>query len=311
MGEEKQTPFSDMNAMNPWFNSAVDFWGGMLHGWAAETAAQYKEKEASADGEAQKSRAQESLEAVLKTLTTLSSAAGEPEGIASATHLAGILPEITMKLTQASLKGFSHFQQQWMERATRNNSASSAYSFDNLNSETIRFWSETYQNEFSRFFSVPQLGPTRFYQERLNQTLDKVNRFQVAFAEFIDLFLLPMEKSINRLQEKIARMAAENKLPDNQDAYYKIWIKILEGQYITLLKSPKYVETMRRTLDALEQLMASRDAVSQDMLKAMSVPTQKEMDELYREFYLMKKRIRKLERAAGAGHLESSMADGA
>ncbi|MBR9982829.1 MAG: hypothetical protein KFF50_17485 [Desulfatitalea sp.] len=305
MGEEKQTPFGDMNVMNPWFKSAVDFWGGMLRGWVPETDAQYKEKGASADGKAQKSRAQESLEAVLKTLTTLSSAGGEPEGIASATHLAGILPEITLKLMQASLKGFSHFQQQWMERATRISNASSAYSFDNLNSETIRFWSETYQNEFSRFFSVPQLGLTRFYQERLNQSLDKVNRFQVAFTEFIDLFMLPVEKTLNRLQEEISRMAAENKLPDNQDAYYKIWIKILEGQYITLLKSPEYVETMRRTLDALEQFMASRDAVLQDMLKAMSVPTQKEMDELYREIYLMKKRIRKLEQDAGAGHLES------
>ena len=49
-------------------------------------------------------------------------------------------------------------------------------------------------------------------------------------------------------------------------------------------------------MDALTAFIAARQEVLEDTLKSMPVPTTKDMDELYKEIYLLKKRIRELEK---------------
>ena len=53
---------------------------------------------------------------------------------------------------------------------------------------------------------------------------------------------------------------------------------------------------MGRALDTLQEFLKARDAVIQDWLKAMAMPTQTDLDDLYKEMHLLKKRIRKLEK---------------
>jgi predicted nucleic acid-binding Zn-ribbon protein len=57
---------------------------------------------------------------------------------------------------------------------------------------------------------------------------------------------------------------------------------------------------MAETLGALEDLMTARNAITQDLLKTMAVPTQDELDELYKELYQLKKRIKILEKEKSA-----------
>jgi len=46
--------------------------------------------------------------------------------------------------------------------------------------------------------------------------------------------------------------------------------------------------------------MTARNAITQDLLKTMAVPTQDELDELYKELYQLKKRIKILEKEKSA-----------
>ena len=65
---------------------------------------------------------------------------------------------------------------------------------------------------------------------------------------------------------------------------------------MSLFKSPEYVSTMAKTLGALEDFLTARNAITQDLLKAMAVPTQVELDELYKDLYRLKKRVKILEK---------------
>jgi hypothetical protein len=105
-----------------------------------------------------------------------------------------------------------------------------------------------------------------------------------------------MEKSTQVMQEKVAEMADEGQLPENPKVYYQMWIKILEGHYMTLLKSPEYTNKMDTTLGAFENFVASKNEILQDFLQTLPVPTDKDMDELYQEIYLLKKRMREHEK---------------
>jgi polyhydroxyalkanoate synthesis regulator phasin len=75
-----------------------------------------------------------------------------------------------------------------------------------------------------------------------------------------------------------------------------MWIKILEGHYMTLFQSQDYNQTMARTLEALNQFLAARRDVFEDALKLLPVSTYRDMDEVNREIYQLKRRIRTLEK---------------
>ena len=267
--------------------TATDFWGPVMEMWSAASG---KTNTAMEQGD---SRIIQNLEAALKSWKAMSSAMSEPEVGQSVFGVIQAMPEIVLKMTQTGWNGFFRLQRQWYERLLRVGQSTEAYRFDNLDVEALNAWSEMYKEEFQRLLYMPQLGLTRQYQERANKALDKFNLLQVAMGEFLQLLYLPMEKSLRVMQEK---MAEEDQIQENPKVYYQQWIKTLEGHYMTLLQSPEYTQKMGETLEAFENYIASKDELLQDLLQTLPVPTDKDMDELYREIYLLKKRMRKHEK---------------
>jgi polyhydroxyalkanoate synthase subunit PhaE len=206
-------------------------------------------------------------------------------------------PEISLRLLQTSADGFLELQRRWIERLKKIGMPSDAYSFSDLDSEFLNRWTDLYKNEFRQFLNIPQLGLTKFYQEKINQTLDKYNLFHAAMAEFLHLLSIPMERSFRVLQEKLAELTQTGKLPQDSKQYYQMWIKILEGHYMTLFQSSQYTETMSKTLDALGQFLAARNEVLEDAFKLLPVCTHRDVDEINREIYQLKRRLRALEKA--------------
>ena len=98
------------------------------------------------------------------------------------------------------------------------------------------------------------------------------------------------------MQEKLAELSEAGELPEDPQKYYQMWIKILEGHYMTLFQSTEYVETMGKALDAMSEFSAAKNDLLEDMLAIFPVSTQKDTDDLYREIYLLKKRIKALEK---------------
>ncbi len=276
--------------LTAWIKSAADFWGSALQNWP-----QYP---ASGDGASTggKSRAQESFETVFRSWQTLSSVASDPGAMDAFSNLGRTMPDVLMKMIQGSWRGYFHFQQQVLEKFGRIGESTAAFDFDSLDEEAFKTWTEIYEKEFKQYFYIPQLGLTRFYQEKFNETLDKHNVFQSQLAEFMNLVYLPIEKTFKIMQQQMADMAREGNLPENPNDYYKLFIKILEGHYMSLFKSSKYVESMGKTLSALEDFMTARNDIAQDVLKTLAVPTQDDLDDLYKEVYLLKKRIKTLEK---------------
>ena len=153
-----------------------------------------------------------------------------------------------------------------------------------------------YESEFRQFFRIPQLGLTRTYQEKINRALDQYNIFQSTMAEFTRLIALPIARSFVVMQETLGDMAEKGTIPDDSQKYYQLWIRILEGHYMTLFQSPEYIQTLAQTLKTLSDFSAARDAVLEDMLSSLPIPRRKEIDELERDVYELKKRVRMLEK---------------
>jgi len=110
---------------------------------------------------------------------------------------------------------------------------------------------------------------------------------------------MPLEKSFNVFQEKLQEMAQQGNIPTTTRESYAIWLKILEGHYMSLFKSPDYTEALHRVLKHFENFMIARNEAIQDFLQMLPVVTTKDIDDLYKEFHLLKKRVKVLERRLG------------
>ena len=290
MNEKEKESFDPKPFLESWLKTATDFWGPVIEMWSAASG------KTDTSTKQEGSRAKKNLESALRSWKAMSAAMSEPETGQSIFEGIRVLPEIVSKMTQTGWDGYLKLQQQWYERLSRTGQATEAYSFDNLDQDALSVWSEIYEKEFRRLLYMPQLGLTRFYQERANKALDQFNLLQAAMAEFLQILFLPMEKSLQVLQEKMAEMAEEGQMPENPKAYYQMWVKILEGHYMTLLKSPEYTSKMHTTLGAFENFVAAKNEILKDFLQILPVPTDKDMDELYQEIYLLKKRLREHEK---------------
>jgi class III poly(R)-hydroxyalkanoic acid synthase PhaE subunit len=160
-----------------------------------------------------------------------------------------------------------------------------------------KFWSDMYEKEFGQVLKVPQLGLTRVYQGRVNETIEKFIEFQRALTEFMQLLLIPMEKAYIAVREEIKNVEKQGKEALKvSKAYYQLWIKTMEENYMVLMKSPEYTEILGNTAKALHDFRVVRSQLFMDILQELPIPTNREMDELYKDLYLLKKRVKELEK---------------
>jgi hypothetical protein len=270
------------------------FWEAVAPMWTATPETPGTAKTSKKEGK--RRRAQESWETAQKTGKIWAAFMSDPDTIASLFKGTSVLPEIFLKLAQTGMKSFGHLQEQWLERVDKVGDSTQAYKYEDSDIDVFGGWTELYEKEIKKFFNIPQVGLTRFYQEKMLRYVDKSNVFQVALAEFLRLLSLPMEKSYQVMQDKLTELTDEGELPEDPKAYYKMWITILEGHYMTLFQSDEYILTLNKTLTSLSEFSAVKNEILEDILNTLPVPTQTEMDALYKEIYLLKKKVKALEK---------------
>jgi class III poly(R)-hydroxyalkanoic acid synthase PhaE subunit len=238
--------------------------------------------------------------AQFKTWQVLQKGFGDVDTLDAVSKVLATLPDLSMRLMQTGLNGLTMFQKRWTERLRKTGESEGGYDFSDLDRDFLNRWTEAYKEEFQKFLKIPQLGLTRFYQEKFNEALDRYYLFQAATTEFLHLLTVPVEKSMQLIHTQLAELAGQGRMPEDTRQIYQMWVKVLEGHYMTLFQSEEYTSTLGKTIAAMNEFIAIRQEVIEDVLKTVPVPSQKEFDELCHEIYLLKKRVRKLEHANGS-----------
>lgn len=202
--------------------------------------------------------------------------------------------EAVNRLMQVFQKQVAFVQKNMLENAGK--MGETLGSFDKIgNAKNMSLvWKDLYEKEFRRLITMPQVGLAREYQERALAALDRFSLFQGEIMELLYLMAVPMEKSFIFLQKELEKKMAQDEMPEEKDIY-NTWVKKLEALYLDMLSSPKYSEVLGRTIKAMGEFKFAKDAATEDYFKTLPMPTRSEMDELYKEVYAMKRRIRDLE----------------
>jgi class III poly(R)-hydroxyalkanoic acid synthase PhaE subunit len=297
MGSDDQQRSGQGAAMADWMKSAMDFWMSTASMWSeVSSRSGSPENSRSSLGDDFRTRSQEAWQQPLKLIQALMNTLGDAEGLGAFIKGTGAFPDVMTRLFRTGCDSCFQLYQQWIKKIGELGESTEPYRFDNLDKDMFKGWMEIYQREIQPLLNAPQLGLNRFYQERVLQAMDKYILKQAAVAELMQLLYLPMEKSLRVMEKKIEELSAEGRLSENFKDYYNMWIKVLEGHYMTLFKSPDYLEALARTLNSVEDFKMAQHKMLADAIQVLPIPTNREMDDLYRELYLLKKQVKELSR---------------
>ena len=239
----------------------------------------------------------------MKNWQTMAGAMSSPESMSALFKGVGTMPEMLMKVSQSTMAGIAEINQKMAESASRIGQSVKAYKFDNIDENIFQAWSDIYEKEFRKFLHIPQLGLAREYQEKINDMADKLNIAQTNMAEFLRLLSLPFHRSAVVMQEEIHKLAEKGQLSEDPQFYYQMWLKILEGHFMTLFQTSEYIETLENTVGSMSQFTSAKECVVEDMLKNLPVASRSEMDDVAKELHQLKKEIRNLKKKIAGGKI--------
>ena len=165
-------------------------------------------------------------------------------------------------------------------------------SVEELQREAVKAWTGFHEKEIQPLLKIPQVGLTRVHQEKINRFADKFNTYQAAVTEFRMLLAVPMEKSFIEMRERLDKLREQGELADDFKVYYGMWIKVLESHYMSLFKTEEYSKALSRLLDETAAFKITGNDVLTEFLEFLPIPTNREMDEVYKELYTLKKQTR-------------------
>lgn len=204
--------------------------------------------------------------------------------------------EALTRATGDSLENFTEFQSQVVKSFAKVGEHTKAYNLDDFDHSTFESFRELYRSELQKYLKIPKVGLPREFHERLSELADKSNIFSSYLLELIYQFTTPFEKTNRAMQAKIKGMLEGGEVVEDSRQVYNEWIKVLEGHFMELLKSREYTDVLNNTITSLAAYKGVKNEVTDVFLKEMQIPTGREMDEVYKDIYQMKRRIRELTR---------------
>lgn len=292
--KEKTAESSQSVVFADWVQSQAAAWEEALKRTAQAWQAPLGAVPADAGGETKAPGPDEIAKGLFEFFQALSSAAGLPEP--GDIRAAKSVPDLMLKVLQPFWMYAVKLEKQWAEM-TGATAAGEPENMAEIVKQMTKTFYEAQAEDFRKILNIPQLGINRYYQERFNKAVEKASDYQSALTEFIQLLMIPVEKAYYAVQEEIAKMEKEGKAAiKDSKALYQLWIQKLEDHYMALLRSDDYMNTLTETLNCLHDYRAARAEFFMDLLQNLPIPTNRDMDELYRDLHTLKKRVKELER---------------
>ncbi len=201
--------------------------------------------------------------------------------------------EVSAAVGRSFFDGCLQFQDLMGSFGMSQDNKDGGFGFVKARQDMFQAWVDFHQKEIQPLLRVPQVGLTRFYQEKMNRLVDQFASYQGAMGAFQNLLCLPLEKSLQEVRARLEKDKKEKHSGDLKE-YYSYWIQVLEGHYMQLFQSPEWNWTLCRLVDEASSFRMSKDEIMMDFLQFLPIPTNRDMDEVYKELYTLKKMVKEL-----------------
>jgi len=154
---------------------------------------------------------------------------------------------------------------------------------------------EFYQESVGRFLAVPQFGIPRESLNQIMTAFDSYYRFMGAIGDFLVKFNIPLKDSLEILQKAIKEREGTDDGFKSAKEIYDFAVNILDKRYDGYIKSSEGVQIVVDVVEKYLDYKKKSSAVRDIWFRSLSIPTSREMEDVYRGIYDLKKKTRKQE----------------
>ncbi|HVO67954.1 MAG TPA: poly(R)-hydroxyalkanoic acid synthase subunit PhaE [Syntrophales bacterium] len=156
---------------------------------------------------------------------------------------------------------------------------------------------KNYEDTIGKALLAPSVGYFREFNERLNNMTYSYLQFNTAKASFYSLFYDTGMRAAEKVYEKYAEFVGKEITPETFREFYRIWWTINEDVYQELFRSEEFTKLSREVTSRGLMFRKWVDELFEQILKFTSLPSKRDMDEIYRSLYDLKKEVRNQKRA--------------
>ncbi len=152
-----------------------------------------------------------------------------------------------------------------------------------------------YQESVGKYLAAPQFGIPRESLHQIMAAFDSYHRFMGAIGDFLVKFNIPLKDSLEILQKTIKEREGTDDGFKSAKEIYDFAVDILDKRYDGYIKSPEGVQTVVNVVEKYLDYKKKSSAVRDIWFRSLSIPTTREMEDVYRGIYDLKKKTRKQE----------------
>ena len=164
--------------------------------------------------------------------------------------------------------------------------------------ELFELWKNTYEATYGKIVEMPIMGPSREGADRLRKNFEAMINLNSAWAQSMSSFQSAFMEASRKTQENVEKRAAEEGVsPSSYTGYYDTWMETYSKTFREFLESRFFASDLARlTSNSMDFQKSSRELVEEIILKPANIPTRTEIDDLCKEVYLLKKKMKELAR---------------
>lgn len=159
--------------------------------------------------------------------------------------------------------------------------------------EIYHIMRRAYEDGFGKIFHLPTMGYFREVMEKINNAIDSYIDYLLAMNEYYSLFYQTALRATEKVISRINEFKDEDwSSPEGVRKFYRLWWTINEDTYHELFLSPEFTSLLKEVLRRGLILKKWTDEITDKLLESTPLPRKKDMDEIYRAIYELKKEVR-------------------
>ncbi|MBJ7901279.1 MAG: class III poly(R)-hydroxyalkanoic acid synthase subunit PhaE [Cyanobacteria bacterium RI_101] len=156
------------------------------------------------------------------------------------------------------------------------------------------YWNLLYEESFGSLTRSPILGPSREISAKLLQGFDSWTALYRATTDYQLLLGQVQYQSLERLMAELVQRAQQGKTPKDWRTFQQVWSETADLVFETAFCQPENLKIRGRFINSLNRYRLCQQALMEEGLKQMNLPTRTEVDEIHQTIYQLKKEVKAL-----------------
>ncbi|HUW64681.1 MAG TPA: poly(R)-hydroxyalkanoic acid synthase subunit PhaE [Spirochaetia bacterium] len=253
------------------YTSLASFWNNFLNGMAGG------EKEA---GEAKTlQKWQQDYYKILSEFFTFGLPEGITELIQKSGEVAVIFQQNIVNLFKPWVSSSPDLQEEFFRALSGDRDAHLTF---------LKNWQKAYNQSFGKLFHIPGVGPSGNLTEKMLASFDSYVQYVSSLNDFLAGIYKTGYDAMEGLSKKMDQLRSQGKAPASFKEFYDLWCQNNEDTYLQLFKTESFGRMLAEMVDAGARLKKRFDDIMTNALSLWPIPTQKDMDSVYKSIYLLK-----------------------